>query len=598
MLKSKRVIRMPDITMGSLFDGSGTFPLAAKLNGITPVWASEIEPFPIRVTTKRLPEMKHLGDICRINGGEIPPVDLVTFGSPCQNCSYAGDRTGILGKKSSLFFEAIRIIEEMLAATGNAYPSVIVMENVPGLLSSTQGNDIKRVLHEFSRLGFAVDINILQAQYMGVPQRRNRVFIVGVQIRLVTASSLKQTVPRAKAIDRALEGFDGLQFYGIATAQFTPIQTFLRDILEDSPDPKYNLSQKACEGILRRADLRGKTLPKPLDAALRNQSGDGSLDTYCFEPGAASRLGGHCSKEYTCTIRAQMGDNLAAVVVPVKKHEDTGIIAVENYPANSRVKLSADGMAQTLTSKMGTGGCSVPMVMSERQLSLPVTENIAQTLMGSDYKGVQCVCEEKRAFGICSQNSNAMLSHNPKSGIYEAETARTLDTNGSGPACNQGGVAVVEAYALQGSMIGRKDKNGPQGSGVNKDVSFTLNTADRHSVAYAPDSTAAETEYIVRRLSIMECLRLMGLPDSWCSHLETENPTEEEIAFWTEVFETHRKVMGTSSKPKSRYQIIKWLKNPYSDSAVYKLCGNGIVRQCAEFIMDGIVRYYTQINRK
>jgi len=589
---------MPDITMGSLFDGSGTFPLAGKLNGITPVWASEIEPFPIRVTTKRLPEMKHLGDICKINGGEIQPVDLVTFGFCCQDLSCAGKRSGLDGSRSRLFFEAIRIIEEMLAATGGENPKFIIAENVKGLLSSKKGEDVKRVLHEFSRLGFAVDMNILQAQYMGVPQRRNRVFMVGVQKRLVTASSLKQTVPRAKAIERALNGFDGLQFYGIATAEFTPVQTFLRDILEDNPDPKYNLSQKACEGILRRAALRGKTLPKPLDAALRNQSGDGSLDTYCFEPGAASRLGGHCSKEHTCTLRAQMGDNLAAVVIPVKKSAATGAIAVENYPADSRVKLSSDGMSQTLTSRMGTGGCSVPMVMSERQLSLPVTEDIAQTLMGSDYKGMQRICEEKKAFGICSQNSNAMLSNNAYSGIYEAETARTLDTSGGDPACNQGGVAVVETYALQGSMIGRKHKNGPQGSGVNKDVSFTLNTADRHSVAYVPNGETAETEYIVRRLSIMECLRLMGLPDGWCSHLETENPTEVDIAFWTEVFETHRRIMGTSSKPKSRNQIIKWLKNPNSDSAVYKLCGNGVVRQCAEFIMAGIVRYYTQINKK
>lgn len=95
-----------------------------------------------------------------------------------------------------------------------------------------------------------------------------------------------------------------------------------------------------------------------------------------------------------------------------------------------------------------------------------------------------------RAYGICSYASNSMLSGNPHSGIYEADTSRTLDLNGGNPACNQGGIAVV-SYALQGSMIGRADKNGPQGDGVNEDVSFTLNTVDRHAVASCFDMTHA-----------------------------------------------------------------------------------------------------------
>lgn len=84
----------PSLTLGSLFDGSGGFPLAGKLAGIRPVWASEIEPFPIRVTTKRLPEMTHLGDISKLDGGKIPPVDIITFGSPCTDLSVAGRRAG------------------------------------------------------------------------------------------------------------------------------------------------------------------------------------------------------------------------------------------------------------------------------------------------------------------------------------------------------------------------------------------------------------------------------------------------------------------------------------------------------------------------
>ena len=81
---------MSNMTLGSLFDGSAGFPLGGLISGITPVWASEIEPFPVRVTTKRMPFMKHYGDVSVLNGAELPPVDIITFGSPCQDMSVAG----------------------------------------------------------------------------------------------------------------------------------------------------------------------------------------------------------------------------------------------------------------------------------------------------------------------------------------------------------------------------------------------------------------------------------------------------------------------------------------------------------------------------
>lgn len=135
-----------DLTLGSLFDGSGGFPLGGLLSGITPLWASEVEPFPIRVTTKRLPFMKHYGDISGMNGGEIEPVDIITFGSPCTDMSIAGKRAGLDGKQSSLFYQAIRIIKEMRCATNGEYPRFIVWENVPGAFSSNKGEDFKAVL--------------------------------------------------------------------------------------------------------------------------------------------------------------------------------------------------------------------------------------------------------------------------------------------------------------------------------------------------------------------------------------------------------------------------------------------------------------------
>ena len=188
------------LTLGSLFDGSGGFPLAGLLSGVTPVWASEIEPFPIRVTTKRLPFMKHYGDISAMNGGKVEPVDIITFGSPCQDMSVAGKRAGLDGSRSNLFYEAVRIIKEMRCATDGKYPKYVVWENVPGAFSSNKGDDFRCVLESVCQIkdetavisqpdkwfpageivgdDFSVAWRVLDAQYWGVPQRRKRIFLV------------------------------------------------------------------------------------------------------------------------------------------------------------------------------------------------------------------------------------------------------------------------------------------------------------------------------------------------------------------------------------------------------------------------------------
>lgn len=189
------------LTLGSLFDGSGGFPLAGLINGVVPLWASEIEPFPIRVTTKRLPFMRHIGDISHVNGAELAPVDIITFGSPCQDMSVAGRRAGLDGAKSSLFYQAVRVIKEMREKTNGTKPRYIVWENVPGAFSSNKGDDFRAVLQAICSLkdgeevpvprpakwenageilgdGYSVAWRVLDAQYWGVPQRRHRIFLV------------------------------------------------------------------------------------------------------------------------------------------------------------------------------------------------------------------------------------------------------------------------------------------------------------------------------------------------------------------------------------------------------------------------------------
>lgn len=185
------------LTLGSLFDGIAGFPLAAAGAGIKTVWTSEIEPNCIEIAARHFPEAKQLGDIKQLNGADIDPVDIISFGSPCQNLSTAGNQRGLDGEKSQLFFEAVRIIDEMRCATNGKYPKYIIWENVAGAFSSNKGQDFRRVLEEITKTnipmpnsgrwaaagmvrsrGRSTAWRVLDAQYWGVPQRRKRIFLV------------------------------------------------------------------------------------------------------------------------------------------------------------------------------------------------------------------------------------------------------------------------------------------------------------------------------------------------------------------------------------------------------------------------------------
>ena len=629
------------LTLGSLFDGSGGFPMGGLLAGVTPVWASEIEQFPIRVTTKRLPFMKHYGDISQMDGGKIEPVDIITFGSPCTDMSIAGRRAGLDGKQSVLFYQAIRIIQEMRDATHGKYPRYIVWENVPGAFSSNHGEDFKAVLEAVIGIKepgtqvpmpeknlwpyadlylgeqWSVAYRTLDAQHWGVPQRRRRIFLVADFAGWGAGQVLFES-----------EGLSGYSAEGFRAWQRAAGNSVVGAgaagiCLNDQGGSCMDVTENVAATL--RAENHGHP-PCVMDAA-----------GFCTEHSADSRGIGF-EQERAPTLRAG--------VVPAA-------IALESHPIDSRIKIADDGTIQTLTSRMGTGGMNVPLVMkirsgcegggkgpliqedksatlgcnNDQTVFVPFVKgtrphtpdegqqwkpsDVANTLNTYDVGETRCNELAVKVYGICSKQSHAMLSDNPHSGFYEADTSRSLDANGGNPTCNQGGMAVV---AVQGSMIGRSGKNGPQGSGINEDVSFTLDAADRHAVAYCmtsgsytqtleeqsptlmardykdpPVVNETEPEYIVRRLTPTECARLQGFPDWWCAGLAIDNPSEEEIEFWTEVFETHRKIMGASSKPKSHNQIIKWLKDPHSDSAEYKMWGNGVALPNVYFVLSGIV---------
>ena len=631
------------LTLGSLFDGSGGFPLGGLLCGITPVWASEIEPFPIRVTTKRLPFMKHYGDISQMDGGRIEPVDIITFGSPCTDMSVAGKRAGLDGQQSVLFYQAIRIIKEMRCATNGKYPRYICWENVPGAFSSNKGEDFKAVLDavigvvepgtevpmpEKNRWpyadiymgdGWSVAYRTLDAQHWGVPQRRKRIYLV--------ADFAGQSAGQILFESEGVSGYsaEGFRSWQRAAGGATPCAGAAGGVcLNDQGGAYMDVSDEVAATL--RAENHGHP-PCVLDAA-----------GFCTEHSAQSRSIGY-EEEKSPTLRAG--------VVPAAVYE--------NHSQDTRYTGPLD-VAPTVSSTYGTGGNNQPFVVGG---DCPKTLKIRSGCEGGgkgaliqEDKSATLSCNNDqtlfvpKAYGICSDKSNSMLSDNPHSGVYETDTSRTLDANGGNPGCNQGGIAVVESYAIQGSMIGRDEKNGPQGDGVNEDVSFTLNTVDRHAVfalttgsftqvgedtsptllardfkdptavAYgigrdtfnqgrnakfnptfeeelqptlvAKGPGAVQSGYTVRRLTPTECARLQGFPDWWCSGLGTAEPTVEDLRYWYDVFEIHRRITGGAAKPKTLKQIAKWLKDPYSDAAEYKMWGNGVALPCVVFVLAGI----------
>ena len=737
------------LTLGSLFDGSGGFPLGGILAGIEPRWSSEIEPFPVLVTHKRLPQVQHYGDVSTLNGAELPPVDIITLGSPCQDLSIAGKRAGIHdGDRSNLFFQAIRIIKEMRDATNGRYPRYCVWENVPGAFSSHGGDDFKAVLeavigikeegievpspenHRWPKSdvylgnGWSVAYRVFDAQYWGVPQRRARIYLVAD----LAGGSAGEVLFKSEGVSgytpqgfRAWQGAAGVAEEGTG-------ETGGRS---DAGGRTLCLNTQGNSGV-------GITEDKAL-ALVAQDHGNHPAVLH-----AARFSTEHSAKARSIGYEEEVSPTLRAGVVPAA-------LSVENHPTDGRVKIREDDTCQTLCSRAGTGGNNVPLVAEPITLkirsgcegggkgALWQTDKSATLATNNDQTLFQ---PEVKAFGVCSKHSNAMMSDNPHSGFYEAKTSRTLDQSGGhaissnqggicvvapapeafdvrftsdgtknarghcyptdisrcldtsegSPDSNHGGVAVValepgaasrvgghvysdgksgtlranagdnqqavvipETFSLQGSMIGKADKNGPQGDGINEDVCFTLNTTDRHAVAApnpfytisrdnhfavsedvsvtavvrGPATVAApadhyctsknshhtvaaheqantlvasdwkdpplvndlpndEPVYIVRRLTPVECARLQGFPDWWCADLAIPDPSDEEIAFWMEVWETWRQITNPKGKPKTEKQIRKWLADPYTDSAEYKLWGNGVSEPVVFFVLSGI----------
>lgn len=604
------------LTLGSLFDGSGGFPLGGVIAGITPKWAAEIEPFPIRVTSVRFPNMTHLGNISEVSGSEIEPVDIITFGSPCQDMSVAGKREGLGGNRSSLFYEAIRIIKEMREATNGKYPRYIVWENVPGAFSSNKGEDFRAVLTEICKVkeadvsvpkpskwenagrimgeGFSIAWRLLDAQYWGVPQRRQRIYLVA---DFDGGSAGKILFESEGVSGYSAQGFKSWQdtANGITEGSHETGGTDSLMFENHSQDTRYRGPLSVAQTVSSTYGTGGNNQPfvlqTPKTLKIRcgcEGGGKGALiqddlsatlgtnnDQTLFQP----RAFGVCAKnsnsmksdnpnsgfyeaETSRTLDANGGNptcNQGGIAViegngsrPSHKgdgYKESDIMYTLNATEQHAVAF-ADVHA-TLSANDGPKGPSSQMM-----------KNPEENFVGEPSYGI--------GRPAMNQGYNASFSFQ-----IEEEVEPTLVAAGAS------GVAHPRFSSSKASFF----------TEANEECANTLVATDYKDPPIVNDGE--DTDYIVRRLTPTECARLQGFPDWWCDELGIAEPTDEDIAKWREIFNTHAKAMGKSTKPKSDNQIRKWLQNPQSDSAEYKMWGNGVALPNVYFVLSGIM-YYAQ----
>lgn len=529
------------ITMGSIFSGSGGFELAGQMSGIVPVWASEIEPFPILVTTTHFPDMKHFGDIKKMNGGSIPKVDIITGGSPCQDMSIAGKREGLDGSRSNLFREQIRIVKEMRESdkadgrTGKEVrPRFMVWENVPGAFSSNKGEDFRCVLEEICQVadaevsiprppkgkwggqgtivgdGYSVSWRTLDAQYWGVPQRRKRIYLVA-------------------------------DFGGGTAPEILFEQDSLRGDTKEGSKERKDTATGAEDGSYKSDRTNDECLNNSIKAFHITQDPISMKISPCLTQGNSN------------TGQATIG-----VVIPVMDKA-------------SRYK------SQKTANGFGVGDEDDP----------------ACTLTTADRHSI--------AYSIDRAAFNQGVNAKYNIGIAK-DIAQTIVAKGPGAVAH-------ETYAMQ--SFGEYKHSGKASSIKQRDfkdatdlvVAFEPGTVSRVGGHYYEDGKAGTirakpgdnqqtiiNDYIVRRLTPTECGRLQGFPDGWTDNLAIAEPTEDDILYWRMIFKEHAEALGEKKKEKTDNQIRKWLQNPESDSAKYKMWGNGIALPCATFVMKRVAQ--------
>ena len=607
-----------NLTLGSLFDGSGGFPLGGLISGITPVWASEIEPFPIRVTTKRLPQVKHYGDISKMNGADLEPVDIITFGSPCQDMSIAGKRDGLGGSRSSLFYEAVRIIKEMRCKTNGQKPRFIVWENVPGAFSSNKGEDFQAVLEEVCKIkdesvsvpkpnkwntagrilgdGYSVAWRQFDAQFWGVPQRRKRIYLVADFADWCAGKILFES-----------EGLSGYSKTSISSWQGSAAA--VRESTEDASiglmfenhgqDSRYKGPLDVSQTVLSTYGTGGNNQPfivedmKSFDVRLTSEGTKNARNNvYETDTSRTIDTGGNSPDSNQGGV---------AVVAYGICSKDSNSMKSDNpnsgfYEANTSRTLDGNG---------GNPSCN--------QGGIAVIEGngTRPSHKGDGYKesDVMYTLNATEQHAVAFADVHATLSANDGPKGPSSQMMGNPHENFVGePAYGIGRPAMNQGYNAKFSFQIEEEVEptivAAGASGVahpvyssSKASFFTSAEEEMASTLVATDykdpPIVNEPRYIVRRLIPTECARLQGFPDWWCDNLAIENPADEDISIWREIFQTHADAIGKKTKLKTDNQIRKWLQSPHSDSAEYKMWGNGVALPNVVFVLSGIA-YYAQ----
>ena len=539
--------------LGSLFDGSGGFPLAATLCGGTPVWASEVEPYPVAVTRSRFPNMKHLGSVIEINGAEIEPVDVITFGSPCQDLSVAGKRAGLKHEangdeettRSGLFMEAVRIIKEMREATNGRYPTFALWENVPGAFSSNKGEDFRIVLEELVKVvepsttmplvpakgwayadsycgdGWSIAYRVLDAQYWGVPQRRRRIHLV-------------------------------VDFGGERAGKVLFEREGLRGYFAEGRTPWQGI---AC-------DAENRT-------------------------GADDRDGEGCENG---------GRGLNAVGCDLYNHTTTGEKAVAlTYMMHKGGTMSGPTVCLKTFDARGNGDGNVVSTITgdhENRItdytSLVVEESPVFCLQGNGIDRADTAgCNgkgwnDKSCYTLNTIDRPAVCY----SETYQKTTGPLMANSHPGSYCGQDAYQDMFVVGKEDQPIAIDRAFFNQGQNALYDPQLYEDGTNPTLVARGPNAVAVR--YIVRRLTPTECARLQGFPDNHGHPDHKDSFTDEEYRFWMEVRNTHAAINGKAVKEYTKEQMLKWYNGLHTDSAEYKMWGNGIALPTALYCMQGI----------
>lgn len=558
--------------LGSLFDGSGTAPLAAAMCGIEPVWASEIEPFPISVTSRRFPGMKHLGSITDISGAEIEPVDIICGGSPCQDLSVAGKQAGLHeGKRSHLFFEMTRIIREMRGATNEEYPRYVIWENVPGAFSSNKGEDFLAVLRAFAEIaepdvhvprpeskgntdrlvwqyagtvvgdGYSIAWRTVDAQYWGVPQRRRRIYLVADlgseragEILFERTGLSGHLEPRGAAREGAAGDASGStggkNCFGLTNRGF-----ICGDIVETWRANCHCAYPICCYPAVAR------TLTAEHDASPCIDRGQNIVAAFMGGQGAKARSIAYCDDGSTPTLKsATSGSNTVPDVVYAL--QGNGIDRSETAGCNGA------GWRENECYTLNTiDHHAVAFAADCRNMAL--SKEVSGTLQAKPGGGYSLNYQNPVVYpgaGITSKQNKS----NPKPG----DPAPTITTK-------NGRNYLVHAFDMQAF--------GKYGEGA---TGSSLKQRDyKDATDLVVEKIDSHRNYVDRRLIPLECCRLQGFPDYWIDGCEAY-----PISGWWHENDGWRRWIDPRGAIHS------------SDSAKYKLWGNGMALPNMLFVMARI----------